>query len=159
MLTLILIFAGFLILALISAIIDALTRHTVVLSSAEHSELQKCLNRFLEQRPQPHELESLCYCAKQWQTALDLASCDADGTITLKAQRRWYGAAVKLVLGRIALGLPLNHRENFDYLNLEALAGSLIRQAHESVRPAMIQEFGTAIAHGKMLGKLPVFGG
>jgi hypothetical protein len=52
MLTLILIFAGFLILAVISIIIDALTRHTIVLSRAERYELQKCLSRVLEQRPQ-----------------------------------------------------------------------------------------------------------
>jgi hypothetical protein len=47
MLTLILIFAGSLILA-----VDPLTRHTIVLSGAQRSELQKCLNRFLEQRLQ-----------------------------------------------------------------------------------------------------------
>ena len=59
MLTLILIFAGSLILA-----VDPLTRHTIVLSGAQRSELQKCLNRFLEQRLQD-EIEGLLHCAEQ----------------------------------------------------------------------------------------------
>jgi hypothetical protein len=159
MLTLILIFAGFVILAVISAIIDALTRRTVVLCSAERYELEKCLNRFLDQQPLKDEIEGLRYCAKQWQAAVDRASWDGEGTTTLKAQRRWYGAAVKLVLGRIAIGQPLNQRENFNYFNLKALAGSLIRQAHESVQPAMLQEFHSAIAFGAMIGKLPIVDG
>jgi hypothetical protein len=159
MLTLILIFAGFLILAVISVIIDALTRHTVVLTNAERYDLQKCLNRFLEQPPQPGEIENLRYCAGTWQSPLDRPSWDGNGTTALKAQRRWYGAAVKLVLARIALGQFLNQRENFDYSTLEASAGSLIRQAHRSVQPAMTQELIQASSAGAMMGKLSVFGG
>lgn len=54
MLTLILIFAGFVIVAIIGAITDVLTRHTRVLTNAERYELQKCLNRFLEQLTGAH---------------------------------------------------------------------------------------------------------
>ena len=47
MLTLILVFTGFIILAVIGVIIDALTRHTIVLTGADRYELKKCLNHFL----------------------------------------------------------------------------------------------------------------
>jgi hypothetical protein len=52
MLTLILVFTGFLILAVIGVIIDAQTRHIIVLTGADRYELKKCLNHFWEQRPQ-----------------------------------------------------------------------------------------------------------
>jgi hypothetical protein len=52
MLTLILVFTGFLILAVIGVIIDAQTRHIIVLTGADRYELKKCLTIFWEQRPQ-----------------------------------------------------------------------------------------------------------
>jgi hypothetical protein len=47
MLTLILVFTGFLILAVIGVIIDAQTRHIIVLIGADRYELKKCLNHFV----------------------------------------------------------------------------------------------------------------